>query len=126
MENHASLKNVMLETKNSQVLTVEIESEKNWQKQWKKNTLKKSAESMSLLTKEELEVRLEQIQQEKIDVIRKKQRATEKLSRRGLTREYRATLLDHIKLLITMEEKLHEFENQCNIMLYHLNHHCKC
>ena len=31
---------------------------------------------MSLLTKEELEVRLEQIQQEKIDVIRKKQRAT--------------------------------------------------
>jgi hypothetical protein len=28
MENHASLKNVMLETKNSQVLTVEIESEK--------------------------------------------------------------------------------------------------
>ena len=39
---------------------------------------------MSLLTKEELEVRLEQIQQEKIDVIRKKQRATEKLSRRGL------------------------------------------
>jgi len=81
---------------------------------------------MSLLTKEEIEVRLEQIQQEKIDVIRKKQRATEKLSRRGLTREYRATLLDHIKLLITMEEKLHEFEDQCNIMLYHLNHHCKC
>ncbi len=81
---------------------------------------------MSLLTKEELEVRLEQIQQEKIDVIRKKQRATEKLSRRGLTREYRATLLDHIKLLITMEEKLYEFEAQCNIMLYHLNHHCKC
>jgi hypothetical protein len=28
MENHASLKNVMLETKNSQVLTVEIESGK--------------------------------------------------------------------------------------------------
>jgi hypothetical protein len=81
---------------------------------------------MSLLTKEELEVRLEQIQQEKTDVIRKKQRATEKLSRRGLTREYRTTLLDHIKLLITMEEKLHEFEAQCNIMLYHLNHHCKC
>ena len=44
---------------------------------------------MSLLTKEELEVRLEQIQQEKIDVIRKKQRATEKLSRRGLTRNLR-------------------------------------
>ena len=85
-----------------------------------------STESMSLLTKEELEVRLEQIQQEKIDVIRKKQRATEKLSRRGLTREYRDTLLDHIKLLITMEEKLHEFEAQCNVMLYHLNHHCKC
>jgi hypothetical protein len=81
---------------------------------------------MSLLTKEELEVRLKQIQQEKIDVIRKKQRATEKLSRRGLTREYRATLLDHIKLLITMEEKLHEFEAQCNIMLHHLNHNCKC
>ena len=34
---------------------------------------------MSLLTKEELEARLEQIQQEKIDVIRKKQRATEKI-----------------------------------------------
>ena len=33
---------------------------------------------MSLLTKEELEVRLEQIQQEKIDVIRKKQRAWER------------------------------------------------
>jgi len=83
----------------------------------KKKTLRISTKS---------KVRLEQIQQEKIDVIRKKQRATEKLSRRGLTREYRATLLDHIKLLITMEEKLHEFEVQCNIMLYHLNHHCKC
>ncbi len=84
------------------------------------------ARPMSLLTKEDLEVRLEQIQQEKIDVIRKKQRATEKLSRRGLTRDYRATLLDHIKLLITMEEKLHQFEAQCNIMLHHFNHHCKC
>ena len=123
MENHASLKTQMLRTKNSQVSTVKIESEK-WQNS--ENILRISTESMSLLTKEELEVRLEQIQQEKIDVIRKKQRATEKLSRRGLTREYRATLLDHIKLLITMEEKLHEFEDQCNIMLYHLNHHCKC
>ncbi len=91
-----------------------------------KKTLKILIKSMSLLTKEELEVRLEQIQQEKIDVIRKKQRATEKLSRRGLTREYRATLLDHIKLLITMDEKLHEFEVQCNIMLHHFDHHCKC
>ena len=113
----------MLRTKNSQVPTVKIESE-NWQNS--ENILRILTESMSLLTKEELEVRLEQTQQEKIDVIRKKQRATEKLSRRGLTREYRATLLDHIKLLITMEEKLHEFEDQCNIMLYHLNHHCKC
>jgi hypothetical protein len=81
---------------------------------------------MSLLTKEELEIRLDQIQQEKADVIRKKQKATEKLSRRGLTREYRATLLYHIKFLITMDEKLHEFEAQCNIMLHHLNHNCKC
>jgi len=73
------------------VSTVKIESE-NWQNS--ENTLRISTESMSLLTKEELEVRLEQIQQD--------------------------------KLLITMEEKLHEFEAQCNVMLYHLNHHCKC
>ncbi len=49
------LKNEMLRTKNSQVSTVKIESEK-LTKQWKtifKNIL---TESMSLLTKEELEV----------------------------------------------------------------------
>ncbi len=80
---------------------------------------------MSLLTREELEVKLEQIQQEKIDVIRRKQRATEKLSKRGLTQAYRTTLLDHLKLLITMDERLHELEVQCNIMLHHINHNCK-
>jgi hypothetical protein len=39
MENHASLKNVMLETKNSQVLTVEIESEKKTDKNSETKTL---------------------------------------------------------------------------------------
>jgi hypothetical protein len=39
MENHASLKNVMLETKNSQVLTVEIESEKKTDKNSERKTL---------------------------------------------------------------------------------------
>jgi hypothetical protein len=58
---------------------------------------------MSFLTREDLEAKLEQIQQEKIDVINRKQKATEKLSRRGLTTEYRTTLLDHLRLLITMD-----------------------
>jgi hypothetical protein len=80
---------------------------------------------MSLLTREDLEAKLEQIQQEKIDVINRKQRATEKLSRRGVTPEYRTTLLDHLRLLMTMDQRLHELEEQCNIMLDNINHICK-
>ncbi len=77
---------------------------------------------MSLLTKEELETRLGQIQRERVEVNERKQIAVERLSERGQAREYRNTLLDHIKLLITVEEKLQELEAQYNIMLHHLNH----
>jgi len=77
---------------------------------------------MLFISKEDLERKIEQIHREKVYVLNQKQLATEKLSRRGLTPEYRRTLLEHLRLLVTMEQRLQELEEQCRIMIEHLNH----
>jgi len=77
---------------------------------------------MLFISKEDLERKIEQIHREKVYVLNRKQLATEKLSRRGLTPEYRTTLLEHLRLLVTMEQRPQELEEQCSIMIEHLNH----